>query len=699
DPAGLASDIAGAIDVATRMAEVSYSTVTAAGKAAIDGLEKNMVPLSGFVVGGNGFPSAIKKYHYSTLKQSTFTWRGNDYDYHEELVLGSVSTSHDFAVDKVNGTEKIIIPSGEVKYKFVFDKLLNITASTGKGTISDPEYNYPISINLLGKQFIIVGVGGNSVKMLSGSVGTATPTTPVTYGAYSVYSDLGAGGTGGWARVIIKDSAGNTVDTLIIDVGGSKESTVTGLTIKLLAVRALQDGTIVGADLVVGPTGAIEKTYTTSCDITSTGTEDKKFPGETEWCIQVASGDFAANGAIQKNDEIEVVYKPTDTKYLSAGEKLVFPNNYGEFGFLGFNTNYFVTVTITPFTEKTVYNANSPSTSLGTWSGIEIASDVAGSLRRFGESDYYGKLYLLFQKSPSDAQNVSVGYWDPVNQKILVDPTDANFYKSLNATNKDAFSVDIEINYGGSSAFAKNISIVVNNSEANIINKFEITNAVKMAYQNKTVWSTATLPTFRLYTSDSADDQDVVAATSGENNANDNIGKASQDVVTDAGIIVVSPGSYSGSQIVKIKVPAEQLYVDAYVGKLGSTAQEGTYKVIKPITAAVAVLDKDVTNAHRAKNIISIGGPCVNRITAEALGLTYPACGAASTVPANAAMIKIVDNVFTPGKSVVVVAGWEAANTRTACSVLQNYDTLLTHVKDQSSVKITAATQTGITPL
>jgi len=62
-------------------------------------------------------------------------------------------------------------------------------------------------------------------------------------------------------------------------------------------------------------------------------------------------------------------------------------------------------------------------------------------------------------------------------------------------------------------------------------------------------------------------------------------------------------------------------------------------------------------------------------------------------------MIKIVDNVFTPGKSVVVVAGWEAQHTRTACSVLQNYDTLLTHVKDKSSVKITAATQTGITPL
>ncbi|OGI15027.1 hypothetical protein A3K63_04100 [Candidatus Micrarchaeota archaeon RBG_16_49_10] len=84
-------------------------------------------------------------------------------------------------------------------------------------------------------------------------------------------------------------------------------------------------------------------------------------------------------------------------------------------------------------------------------------------------------------------------------------------------------------------------------------------------------------------------------------------------------------------------------------------------------------------------------------ITAAALGLTYPACGAASTIPTDQAIIEVIDDIFATGKSVVVVAGWEAANTRTASSVLQQWDTLLDGIT-ASKVIVTAATSAGITP-
>jgi S-layer protein (TIGR01564 family) len=75
----------------------------------------------------------------------------------------------------------------------------------------------------------------------------------------------------------------------------------------------------------------------------------------------------------------------------------------------------------------------------------------------------------------------------------------------------------------------------------------------------------------------------------------------------------------------------------------------------------------------QSKNLILVGGPCVNTLTAQALGLPAGTCGNASTVPVNNAMIKIVNNAFTNGLTALVVAGWEAENTRAACSVLQQF--------------------------
>jgi len=61
-------------------------------------------------------------------------------------------------------------------------------------------------------------------------------------------------------------------------------------------------------------------------------------------------------------------------------------------------------------------------------------------------------------------------------------------------------------------------------------------------------------------------------------------------------------------------------------------------------------------------------------------------------------MIKVVDDYPAVGLKTVVVAGWEKANTRTAATVLQQYDTLLVG-QTASAVKVTSATAAGITAL
>jgi hypothetical protein len=358
-----ASDVAGAADIAVRLAELSYTTTTTTGGTAVDGLSKDGIGICTSATpdtacqlmdGTNGFPSSgiVKSFHYSGLKDTTYSWRADDYDYREQVDISGVTMRHSWSTTDINGTPKMQVDSGDVFYEWVSEELLN-----GTGTTSTKNYTYPVYITMLGKTFAIVATtGSNSFIALSGSIGTATATSGVTYGDYTVYSDLGKDNS--WARILIKDKNGNTVDTKVINEQDSYDVSSASLTVKITDVRALDDGTVVGTDVVFGPKGTTEKTYDTSADTTSTGTESDRFPGETAWGIQVKTGSFPAGtaGSIPSGSTIQVVYKPTLTQYLKQGEKIVFPNNYAELGYLGFNTDKFATVTVKAVTSQTAYN-------------------------------------------------------------------------------------------------------------------------------------------------------------------------------------------------------------------------------------------------------------------------------------------------------------------------------------------------------
>ena len=69
--------------------------------------------------------------------------------------------------------------------------------------------------------------------------------------------------------------------------------------------------------------------------------------------------------------------------------------------------------------------------------------------------------------------------------------------------------------------------------------------------------------------------------------------------------------------------------------------------------------------------MIIVGGPCINQIAAQVLGKTYPACGASSGIPENAALIELFTDKFATGKTALLVAGWEAANSDLAARIVQ----------------------------
>lgn len=120
-------------------------------------------------------------------------------------------------------------------------------------------------------------------------------------------------------------------------------------------------------------------------------------------------------------------------------------------------------------------------------------------------------------------------------------------------------------------------------------------------------------------------------------------------------------------------------YANVYVmtpsGVVSTSGSSGTVTTDKilPITNDIVKLDSEVTDSDKANyDMVVVGGPCINTVAAAALNLAPNTCGAASGIPENAGLIKVIADQFATGKSVLLVAGWEAADTDLAARIVQS---------------------------
>ena len=152
--------------------------------------------------------------------------------------------------------------------------------------------------------------------------------------------------------------------------------------------------------------------------------------------------------------------------------------------------------------------------------------------------------------------------------------------------------------------------------------------------------------------------------------------------------------STSGQDTVKAWIPAEQVQAQLAVVAVGSTASvgtggtTGTVKQAVPVKTAVAKLDTEVTSADKTtKNLILVGGPVVNSLVKE-LATSSKTWDTATYVSegAGTAIVQLVADAFTSGRSALVVAGHSAADTRSVTSVLQNFDAYKTQFTGKNLV-------------
>jgi hypothetical protein len=160
-----------------------------------------------------------------------------------------------------------------------------------------------------------------------------------------------------------------------------------------------------------------------------------------------------------------------------------------------------------------------------------------------------------------------------------------------------------------------------------------------------------------------------------------------------------------------ITYPDTQLYADVFFLEEGATTTTttdggGTVKQAVPITWSVSLVDTDIQDPTTVDyNLILVGGSCANSLVQKLvddgnLDSTYTCAGGTPGEgwETGKGYIWLIEDCFKTGQTCLVVAGTAKAQTKTACSVLQKYDTLLAD-STATAIEITSATTAGITPL
>jgi hypothetical protein len=169
--------------------------------------------------------------------------------------------------------------------------------------------------------------------------------------------------------------------------------------------------------------------------------------------------------------------------------------------------------------------------------------------------------------------------------------------------------------------------------------------------------------------------------------------------MTNYGVFIKEMNEDNDPDSLEISYPLEQLLPQVFVTFSKTVTVEGgagTITVERPqrIEIGSAVLASQVSDPTAA-NVITVGGPCINSVTAEIMGKTYPACGADSGLGEGEGIVKL----FESGEKVaIVVAGWEAEDTTRATRVLADYKTYQEAGKlVGTEVKVTGTSATEFT--
>ncbi len=138
------------------------------------------------------------------------------------------------------------------------------------------------------------------------------------------------------------------------------------------------------------------------------------------------------------------------------------------------------------------------------------------------------------------------------------------------------------------------------------------------------------------------------------------------------GVLTTKDATDSDQTTVTISYPDTQMYAQLYMGEVGSAVTAGTSSSGASQLGDVLVKDTEISSVS-SKNLIVVGGSCINSVAANVLGSAY--CGSSFTdatgVGSGEFLIESIGDKYTTGKVALVVAGYDSADTVNAAKYLR----------------------------
>ena len=168
--------------------------------------------------------------------------------------------------------------------------------------------------------------------------------------------------------------------------------------------------------------------------------------------------------------------------------------------------------------------------------------------------------------------------------------------------------------------------------------------------------------------------------------------QSDSDVTHDVdwyGSLTIKDANDADQKILTLSMPATQVYAQVYLGEASAVISGGA-----ATSAGVMTVMDNAVSSVAGKNLVVVGGSAINSVAAELLGSAYREAAFTSATGVAAGEF-LIQSFSRSGKTALLVAGYNAADTEKAVTYLLNNDvdtTVGTKLKGTSATEATLVT-------
>lgn len=587
------------------------------------GVSEDKVALGQKIAGQGSLRSVFTDNQIPSLIDSKIYWDDGlstktTYNVHEEVLLGDMSLKT--TLDERDLNETALTNNKALGYKYVFEDKLN-TSRIGMDDVN------PLKVSILGKEYEVKKFGSDYMTV-------STSEEKVLSNGDSVSFDN--------ATLTVDSIFTNAVQVndKLISLGHTE--LVDGLKVKVESI-AYSSSDKYPSKVVLRFGKELYTTYTNGDAYVN---QDKYNP---IWVWSISSpGEAGGYIGVQYNER----EMNSDDNLVYAGESYSLPEDYAKVEFLGLTDAQYENFTLSFDDSRDLFYAeNDGEVMYNDAEVLELVGPKEDSFLVNGVQT--NTLYLRY--------NSSIEFFNQTSDESESIPGVDVFYKDVDRD----YSTNAKPRY----------ALTINNSDtraiAKLVNK---DTSLNISIDNRTLTVgelSIELNPKGNFTSLGNESEEAEASELQitEGSEVSNVGNEEKNILSHKGLVVYESKDNSKNDEVLFSVPSEQVY--GKVGVFGRDISGDTHS--ESTFGSVIVKDTEV-NSVTHKNLIVVGGSCVNSVAAGLLGSSVPLCGddwtAVTGIGAGQFLVKQYTSPYDNSKVALLVAGYNAEDTTSAVSEL-----------------------------